>query len=124
MHNTTEKEEKRLLSLMLQNHEELRRRTGRTSRMVEEAVACALGTREPVVLVGRGEAATAALVKRAHEHIDETLQIEGKWLKDLITGVSYSKEEGKKLVRSKTHGAVFQDHFVLLERTLEEIEKL
>lgn len=121
-------EEKEKLVKALRMGEELRRRTGRTTRVVHEAVKYVMGTGEPAVLVGFSTEEAAALVEVAHEKIDRC--VGSTWpearvkvterLKALVTGCAHQRRDSLR----GTGARVFEDHFVMLERAIEAVQAL
>jgi len=114
-------DEKKMMVVALECGERMRRRTGRTTRLVSEAVEYVLGAREPVVLVGANKATTERMVKMAHEKIDGCLRGDaGEQVKVLVTGCTYA---GMGDLRGSP-ARVFDDHFVTFERAVEAIKRL
>jgi hypothetical protein len=120
MGNTILDEKQRMIRA-LKITEEVRRMTGRTTRVVAEAVEYVFGAREPAVLVGADKATTERMVEMAHEKIGACMRGDaGDQVKGLVTGCTYA---GMGDLRG-TPARVFEDHYVTLTRAIEAIEKL
>ena len=102
--------------------EEFSRRTGRTSRMVEEAVKFVFDVGERVVLVGTSKDAVKRMVEMAHVKIEERAgsSREADQLKGMVTGCTH---EARKSIEGLP-GQLFEDHEVWRVRAERAIEEL